>query len=132
MSGRSAHLFLLLALGTWLSAGCSAPVKYYECGNLDDEPRIDARAVWDCNRDVMKHIVNGKKFSLREFRGAAEFFEELTGIPADVRRGRSGPMPGPRLPDNLRAWDHWYRNNGEHLVWDPETSSIRLVAAGES
>jgi hypothetical protein len=82
--------------------------------------------VWDCNRGIMVRATKKKKFSLREFWSAAEFFEELTGIAADMRDSRQGPLPGPDLRDNLDAWDRWYLENGDRLVWDPATSSVHL------
>lgn len=131
-SFTSIFVLLLIVLAP-LSVGCGRSGKYvkpYQCGTLTDARGEDAGAVWDCNRDVMVRATRSKKFSLREFWGAAEFFEELTGIAADTRDSRQGPLPGPGLSENLEAWDGWYRENGPRLVWDAATSSVRL-SAGE-
>ena len=74
----------------------------------------------------MKRAVHGKKFSLREFRSAAVFFEELTGIPADTRDTRQGPQPGSGLKQNLADWDAWYGEHRDALVWDASTGTVRL------
>jgi hypothetical protein len=122
---------LVLVVLAPLCVGCGRSAKYvkpYSCDTPTGATSVDAGAVWDCNRDVMVRVTRKKKFSLREFRGAAEFFERLTGIEADTRDSRQGPLPGPGLRENLDAWDAWYRNNGQRLTWDPATSSVRLMA----
>jgi hypothetical protein len=124
------HVWLLAAL--LLGLGCSAPVAYYQCDDLVGRVELDARTVWDCNRDVMRRVARGKKFSLREFRSAAEFFEDLTGIPADTRDTRQGTQPGPGVRDDLKRWDAWYRDHRDSLVWDDKTGSVRLAAGSAS
>ena len=122
-------LVLVLVVSAPLIVGCgrsSAYVKPYPCDTVSDTGGEVAGAVWDCNRDVMVRVAKHKKFSLREFWGAAEFFEQLTGIAADTRDSRQGPLPGPGLRQNLEAWDGWYRENGDRLVWDSATRSVRL------
>ena len=124
-------LVLVLVVLAPLCVGCGRSAKYvkpYQCDALVDSRSVDAGAVWDCNRDVMVRATKEKKFSLREFWGAAEFFERLTGIAADTRDSRQGPLPGPGLREDLDAWDAWYRENGQRLAWDPATSSVRLTA----
>ena len=106
-------------------------MRYYSC-DPPIEPTVDPRDVFRCNLDVMQRIVKGSDFSLREFWGAADFLEDLTGIAADVRESRQGPLPGPKIEDSLRNWNDWYREHGEHLVWDSATGSVRLPAAGET
>ena len=118
-----------LVLAVLLPVGCSRSAKYvknYQCETLPAPQTVDARAVWDCNRDIMVRAAKKKKFSLREFWDAAEFFEKLTGIAADVSDSRQGPLPGEGLRENLDAWDQWYAENGDRLVPDPATRSIRL------
>jgi hypothetical protein len=124
---------LVLIVTAPLNVGCGRSAKYvkpYQCDTLSDVRGEDAGTVWECNRDVMVRAAKQKKFSLREFWGAAEFFERLTGIAADTRDSRQGPLPGTGLRENLEAWDGWYRENGDRLVWDPSTGSVRL-SAGE-
>jgi hypothetical protein len=133
MRSLTSIFVLLLVLSVPLGVGCGRSAKYvkpYRCGTLDEVRGDEAGAVWDCNRDVMVRAAKRKKFSLREFWGAAQFFEGLTGIAADTRDSRQGPLPGPGLRENLEAWDAWYRENGDRLVWDAATRSVRL-SAGE-
>ena len=120
---------IALVLAVLLPVGCGRSAKYvraYQCDTLPDPQTVDARTVWDCNRSIMVRATKKKKFSLREFWSAAEFFEELTGTAADVRDSRQGPLPGAGLRENLDTWDRWYIENGDRLLWDPATSSIRL------
>lgn len=124
---------LVLVVSALLNVGCGRSAKYvkpYQCDTPSDARGEGASAVWECNRVIMVRATKQKKFSLREFWGAAEFFEGLTGIAADTRDSRQGPLPGPGLRENLEAWDGWYRENGDRLVWDAATSSVRL-SAGE-
>ena len=118
------HLGLLAAvLFSW---ACSAPVAYYKCDALTGAPEIDAKTVWDCNRGIIARVARGKRFSLREYRSAADFFAGLTGIPADTRETRQGDQPGAGVRENLAQWDSWYRDHGDALVWDPASGSVRL------
>ncbi len=131
MRGSSSIVVVALLLVVVSTAGCSRSAKYikvYQCDALPDTPTLDAKAVWDCNRDVMVRAAKQKKFSLREFWNAAEFFKGLTGISADMVDSRQGPLPGAGLPENLDAWDAWYRENEDRLSWDPATRSVYLSA----
>jgi hypothetical protein len=106
-----------------LMPACSAPRTAYACV-IDASSSVDVVEVWDCNREIMVRVVKGKKFTLREFSRASEFFEALTGVPADVRVGSDGKLPGPDLADDLAHWDAWYAENGPYLVWDPDRRRI--------
>jgi hypothetical protein len=124
---RWVSILVILAVMLW--AGCSRSAKYvrpYEC---DTVPGV--KSVWDCNRAIMVQATKRKKFSLRQFWGAAEFFEELTGIAADRRDSRQGPIPGPGLRENIDSWDAWFREHEDRLVWDADTSSVRLAPSGK-
>jgi hypothetical protein len=125
---------IVWVLASLLPVGCGRSAKYvknYTCDTLPGSRSVDVRAVWDCNRNVMVRASRKKKFSLREFWGAAEFFETLTGTAADTRDSRQGPLPGPDLRENLDTWDRWYLENEDRLVWDPATRSIRLSPADQ-
>ena len=115
-----------------LAVGCASPTSYYRCDDPPQRPKVDPRDVWKCNVEVMRRIVKGGDFSLREFWGAAAFFEELTGIPADARETHYGRVPGPELRDSLRSWNDWYLQHGERLVWDSATGKVRLPAPDEA
>lgn len=112
----------VMAIAALLS-GCSAPRKPYACV-IDTSTSVVAAEIWDCNREIMVRVVKGRKFTLREFTRASEFFETLTGIPADVRQGSDGKLPGSDLADDLARWDAWYDEHGDRLVWDPTASRI--------
>ena len=81
-------------------------------------------AVWICNRDVLRRIVRGKAFSLREFRSAFEFFEDLTGLEVDWNGTTLGLLPGPDLDQDLEALDAWYELNKDKLSWDAGLGKI--------
>jgi hypothetical protein len=130
--GTSRRFLVVLTAACLILAGCSSPIRYYSCDEPPKPPAVEARAVWKCNLDVMQRVTKGGQFSLREFWGAAEFFEDLTGIAADVRQSRQGEIPGPDIADSLRSWKDWYLQHGEQLVWDSATGSVRLRSAGES
>jgi hypothetical protein len=108
-SGKRATAAALLAAAMLLS-GCSTKVRTYDC-----EVRPDATAVWECNRQIIVRAVKGKKFTIRQLDRAAAFFENLTGIPADLKRTDCGPLPGDELRANLEAWDAWYREHVDRL-----------------
>ena len=105
--------------------GCSAPVKDYECVLLPVEPAPDPHALWDCHRDIVRRALRGKKFTLREFREAADFFESLTAIPAAATATPHGLVPTKDLKQSLTAWDEWYATHGSRLYWDPQNDRIR-------
>jgi hypothetical protein len=113
---------IAIVIATLLPA-CSAPRKPYACV-IDAASTVVAAEVWECNREIMVRVVKGRKFTLREFSRASEFFETVTGIPADARAGSDGKLPGPDLADDLHRWDAWYAENGVGLVWDPDQGRI--------
>ena len=82
--------------------------------------------MWSCHRDIAARAAKGRKYTLREFDRAAEFFERLTGIPADSLPTDLGPVPGKELGGSLREWDAWYSTNGSRLRWDGPTRSVVL------
>jgi hypothetical protein len=125
---HSPVLAALLASALIGTAACSTKVKPYECPALADRTDVDAQQVWDCNRDIIVRAVKGKRFTIREFEGAAEFFEQVTGIPADVARTTSGAVPGTRVKQDLRKWDAWL--DGHRIYWDPASSRIRAEQDG--
>jgi hypothetical protein len=125
--GSIGTVVLLVVVASMVGCGRSAKyIRPYQC----DAQAADVAAIWDCNRNVIVRTIHRKKFSLREFWGAAEFFEGLTGIEADTRDSRQGPLPGPALAENLEAWDRWYRDNQDRLVRDAATGEVRLVTSG--
>jgi hypothetical protein len=99
-----------LLAAAMLLCGCSTKVRTYDC-----EVGPDAIAIWECNRQIIVRAVKGKKFTIRQLDRAATFFEDLTGIPADLKRTEFGPLPGNELRTNLEAWDAWYREHGDRL-----------------
>jgi len=105
---------------------CSTKVKPYECGALIAEPSTAALRIWDCNREIMVRVVKGKRFTIREFEGAAEFFESVTGIPADVEATPTGAVPGTGIRENLRRWDAWLEEH--RILRDPADGRVK---AGE-
>jgi hypothetical protein len=113
---------IVIVIATLLPA-CSAPRKPYACV-IDAASPVVVSELWDCNREIMVRVVRGRKFTLREFSRASQFFETLTGIPADARAGSDGKLPGPALADDLDRWDAWYAANGARLVWDPDRGRI--------
>jgi hypothetical protein len=123
---------LWLAAAGLLLAACSSPVRRYTCAEIGPGQAVDALSVWSCNVEVMQRIVGGGKFSLREFLGAAEFLEGLTGIPADVRQTPYGAVPGPDLAKSLRGWKDWYAAHAAELVWDAATGTVRRAVPDES
>lgn len=114
---------LLLAGSPWLCA-CGTKIKRYECTVLTRESPVDARKIWQCNREIIVHAIAQHGFTLREFERAASFFERLTGIPAHTRSTAFGPLPAPGLKDDLVAWDHWFETHGDRLYWDPEARAV--------
>ena len=115
-----------------VAAACSAPVRHYRCTDAPTaNAAVDPRTVWSCNIEVMQRIAKGGEFSLREFWGAAEFLEQLTGIPADVIETPHGRVPGPDIAANLRGWTDWYAAHASELTWDESTRSVRLVGTDE-
>ncbi|HXV76591.1 MAG TPA: hypothetical protein VD788_09745 [Candidatus Polarisedimenticolaceae bacterium] len=124
--------YLCLAAALLSAVGCSAPVAHYRCDFDARGVEPDVTTVWKCNRDVIERVVDGERFSLREFRGAARFFSESTGIPADTRETRQGTQPGLGLRENLDQWDAWYVAHRDSLVWDERSGTVRPAAGGAS
>lgn len=119
---------ILLLLGPAL-AGCRAPVREYRCAVSPAQAEVDPHGVWDCHRDIAARAAKRGKVTLREFRRASEFFEELTGIPADELPTDLGPLPGERMRDSLRRWDAWYAENGSRLYWDAAATRVAVRPA---
>lgn len=86
---------------------CSAPVREYRCVESASAARLEGRELWDCQHEIIDRAVRGKEFTLQELRGAAAYFEALTGIAADVDWTSIGPVPRPGLRESLRRWDLW-------------------------
>jgi len=117
---------LLLALA---AAGCTRPVRDYACVREPGEA-ASAPRMWECNREVMRRVVGGGRFSLREYRGAAAFFVRLTGIDTESLSTPVGPVPARGLRHTLELWDAWYAAHGDRLVYDAATGSLRLAEDG--
>ena len=131
MAQRPSLLAAALA-GALLAAACSAPVRHYRCSDVPTvEANVDPRTVWSCNVEVMQRIAKGREFSLREFWGASEFLEKLTGIPADVIDTPQGRVPGSKIAANLRDWTDWYAAHASELTWDAASGTVRLLGADE-
>ena len=114
-------LFAVLA-----SSACSAPVRRYVCV-VDPQagsPLVDVDAQWRCNRNVLYRAARKKAFSLREFREAAAFFEQLIGLQVDTRSSHLGVLPGPGLRKDVRDLDAWYELNKGKLRWDAGLGKI--------
>ena len=130
ISNRSAILAALLASALAGTAACSTKVKPYECPELVGGTDVDAQQVWDCNREIIVRAVKGKRFTIREFEGAAEFFESVTGIPADAAKTAFGAVPGKKIKQDLRKWDAWL---DEHRIyWDPASNGVRVDPDGSA
>ena len=117
--------FLLCLAG--LLIGCSSGYKRYECVVSPNDIAPDPHAIWDCHRLIMKRASRGKKFTLREFREAAAFFEGLTSIRAGARSSEYGPIPPKDLKKRLAAWDQWYEDHRSRLIWDVEHRAVRAA-----
>jgi hypothetical protein len=129
---RRTSPFAALAAAALAAAACSAPVRHYNCAAVTAaDVAVDPRTIWTCNVDVIQRIVKGRDFSLREFWGASEFLEKLTGIPADVVDTPHGRIPGPKIATNLRSWTDWYAAHASELTWDATTGTVRLIGASE-
>lgn len=109
-----------------VAPACTTKVKPYECGALVADSSAAALQIWDCNREIMVRVVKGKGFTIREFEGAAEFFESVTGIPADVEATTAGAVPGKGIREDLRRWDAWLEEHRIHR--DPVDGRVK---AGE-
>jgi len=113
-------------LATVVALACSAPVRPYVCA-IDPQAAgvdVDVHTVWTCNRDVLYRAARKKAFSLREFREAAAFFEQLTGLQVDTRPSHLGALPGPELRQDVRDIDAWYEINKDKLRWDAGLGKI--------
>jgi len=124
--------FASLAVAGLLAAACSSPIRNYRCAEVQAaDAAVEPGAVWRCNVEVMQRIVKAKPFSLREFWEAAEFLENLTGIPADARQTPQGRVPGPEIAKSLRSWQDWYAAHAAELEWDAASGTVRLAAPDE-
>lgn len=124
MESRMCRWILIPSLFALSIVSCSAPVREYAC-KLDPElADVEVHTVWTCNRDVLRRVVRGKKFSLREFQFASEFFEDLTGMRADWQEAGVGTIPGPDLKHDLDDLDAWYELNMGRLRWDAGLGKI--------
>ena len=122
--GRKAGILLCLA---GVLIGCSSGYKQYECVVGPDDLVPDPHLIWDCHRLIMKRAAKGKKFTLREFREAAAFFEGLTSISAGATPSEYGPIPPTGLKNQLAAWDQWYEEHRSRLIWDVEQRVVRVA-----
>jgi len=108
-----------------LAGGCSTKVKPNECAALVAADAVDAVELWECNREIMVRAAKRKKFTIQEFESASEFFESLTGIPADSKSTPVGPVPGKGVKEDLREWDAWLEGN--RIYWDPSERRVRAA-----
>jgi len=108
-----------------LAGGCSTKVRPYECATLVEADAVDAAQLWECNREIMVRVAKRKKFTIQEFESASEFFENLTGIPADSRSTPVGPVPGKGVKQDLREWDAWLK--GRRIYWDPTEGKVKVA-----
>ena len=122
----------VLAAAALAAAACSAPVRHYRCADVPSVgAAVDPRTIWSCNVEVMQRVVKGGEFSLREFWGAADFLQNLTGIPADVIETPHGRVPGSGIAASLRSWTDWYAAHASELTWDAANGTVRLIATDE-
>ena len=115
---------LILSLFALSAVSCSAPVRQYACKIAPETEDVEVYAAWTCNRDVLRRVVRGKKFSLREFQLASEFFDDLTGLRVDWQGTFVGMLPGPDLRHDLDDLDAWYEFNKGKLRWDAGLGKI--------
>ena len=123
--GRKAGSLLCLAA---VLIGCSSGYKRYECV-VGPDVAPDPHAIWDCHRLIMERAAKAQKFTLREFREAAAFFEGLTSIDAGARDTEYGPIPPRDLKQRLAAWDRWYEEHRSSLIWDVERRAVRVAGS---
>lgn len=97
-------------LGLLAAPACfRRPVRDYACPAPDATASSTSPAVWDCNRAIVRRILRGRSFSLREYQAAAAYFEGLTGVPAGSKHTRQGEVPDPdALREAAARWDAWY------------------------
>ena len=99
MVKRSDARHAILAAGllvTLAALACRAPVRPYVCA-VDTQAvgvDVDVHSVWTCNRKVLYRAARKKAFSLREFREAAAFFEQLIDFQVDTQPSHLGVLPG--------------------------------------
>lgn len=115
---------LVVSLLAAAAVACSAPVRPYACGIDPRIADVEVHTVWTCNRDVLRRAFRKKPFSLREFRAAAAFFEELTGLQVDTRASHLGALPGRDLRQDVQDLDDWYELNRDKLSWDAGLGKI--------
>jgi len=125
---RTTALALLLALS---ASGCSRPVRQYACSTRSGEAASATRR-WECNREIMHRVVDGGRFSLREYRGAASFFVRLTGIDAESLSTPVGPVPAKGLRHTVELWDAWHAAHGDSLVYDAASGEVRVRGDGSA
>ncbi len=130
ISARSTMPAALLASALVCGAACSTRVKPYECPALVQGTDADAQQLWDCNREIIVRIVKGKRFTIREFEGAAAFFESVTGIPARAMNTGFGRLPGQEIKHDLRKWDAWLE--GHRIHWDPAPGRVTADEDGSA
>ena len=119
------HPILVTSLFAAAAAvACSAPVRPYVCAVDSQAADVDVHTAWTCNRDVLRRASRKKAFSLREFRAATAFFEELTGLQVNTRPSHLGPLPGRELRQDVRDLDAWYELNKDKLRWDAGLGKI--------
>lgn len=119
-----ASLACVVLLAT-LAGGCTTKVKPYECAALVQADAVDAAQLWECNRDIMVRVAKRKKFTIQEFESASQFFEGLTGIPAESNSTPVGPVPGKGAKEDLREWDAWLE--GRRIYWDPTEGKVKVA-----
>ena len=106
---------LLLLAAALLPAGCASRVPRLDYDALDAQPAAEVIELWESQREVLVRVIQGKKFTIREFEAALRFFEKATGLPAHQASTRYGRMPGEQLTEDLQTWDDWFRADGVAL-----------------
>jgi hypothetical protein len=137
MVKRSDTRHAILAAGllvTLAALACRAPVRPYVCA-VDMQAvgvDVDVHSVWTCNRKVLYRAARKKAFSLREFREAAAFFEQLIDFQVDTQPSHLGVLPGPDLKQDVRDLDAWYELNHGKLRWDAGLGKIVYAGLASS
>ena len=117
-------ILVVSLLAAAAAVACSAPVRPYACTIDPQATDVEVHTVWTCNRDVLRRASRKKAFSLREFRQATAFFEELTGLQVDTRPSHLGALPGRDLRQDVQDLDAWYELNKDKLNWDAGLGKI--------
>lgn len=123
---RCTLLALVCLLGSLAGTlSCSAPVRPYACTVEPQGTDVDVHSIWSCNREILRRAARGKKFSMREFRAAVAFFEDVVGLRVDTRPSHLDVvLPGENLTRDLEVLDVWYVLHQGKLRWD---SGLRKV-----